>query len=116
MPMRKLILATLLFVLSLPLSAQQYDTLILNGRVIDGAGNPWFQADVGIVGDRIAFIGKAADTVKAKRSIDARGLIVAPGFIDMLGQSELNLLVDKQAFSKITQGVTTEITGEGGSI
>ena len=98
------------------LAAQQYDTLIRNGRVVDGSGNPWIYADVGIIGDRIAFVGKADPNVTAKRTIDATGLIVAPGFIDMLGQSEMNLLIDKQAVSKLTQGITTEITGEGDSI
>jgi len=101
------------------LFAQQsfdYDVLIRGGRVVDGSGNPWVYADVGIIGDRIAFIGKADPAVKAKKTIDAKGLVVAPGFIDMLGQSEFALLVDKAAFSKITQGVTTEITGEGYSI
>jgi len=96
--------------------AQQYDVLIRNGRLIDGSGNPWTYADVGIVGDRVAFVGRAAAGVTAKRTVDATGLIVAPGFIDMLGQSEFNLLVDRQAVSKLTQGVTTEITGEGDSI
>lgn len=99
-----------------PAFAQQYDVLIRNGRVVDGNGNPWVYADVGIVGDRIAFVGHAGPTVTAKRSLDAQGLIVAPGFIDMLGQSETNLLIDKSAFSKLSQGITTEITGEGESI
>ena len=105
-----------LLLLSSSLVAQQYDVLIRNGRVVDGSGNPWIYADVGIIRDRIAFVGKADPGVTAKRTIDATGLIVAPGFIDMLGQSEMNLLVDKQAVSKLTQGITTEITGEGESI
>src|SRR5258706_2048872 len=96
--------------------AQNYDVLIRNGNVVDGSGNPWVHADIGIISDRIAFIGSAAPDVKAKREIDAKGLVVAPGFIDMLGQSEFNLLIDKQAVSKLTQGVTTEVTGEGDSI
>src|SRR5713101_6024731 len=96
--------------------APQYDFLIRNGRVMDGSGNPWTSADIGIIGDRIAFIGHADEKVTAKRTIDAAGLVVAPGFIDMLGQSELNLLIDRQAVSKLTQGITTEITGEGESI
>ena len=98
------------------LMAQQYDVLIRSGRIVDGSGNPWTYADVGIIGDRVAFVGHASPSVTAKRTIDATGLVVAPGFIDMLGQSEFNLLVDKQAVSKLTQGVTTEITGEGDSI
>jgi N-acyl-D-amino-acid deacylase len=104
------------FACTISLFAQQYDTLIRNGRVVDGGGNPWVYADVGIIGDRIAFVGKADPNVAAKRTIDATGLIVAPGFIDMLGQSEVNLLIDKQAVSKLTQGITTEITGEGDSV
>jgi len=107
-----------LFVLLLATSAlaQQYDILIRNGRVVDGAGNPWIYADVGISGDRIVLVGRAPANAKARRVIDAKGLIVAPGFIDMLEQSEWNLLIDKQAVSKLTQGITTGITGEGGSI
>ncbi len=112
----KLVLLLLFCTLALPLFGQQFDYLIRNGRVIDGSGNPWIYADVGIIGDRIAFVGKADPTLIAKRTIDAKGLIVAPGFIDMLGQSETNLLIDKQAVSKLTQGITTEITGEGDSI
>jgi dihydroorotase/N-acyl-D-amino-acid deacylase len=109
-------LAFLLLCVASPLCAQQYDYLIRNGRVVDGSGNPWIYADVGIVQDRIAFIGKAASDVTAKRVIDAKGLIVAPGFIDMLGQSELDLLIDPRAESKLRQGITTEITGEGDTV
>ena len=98
------------------LFAQQYDVLIRNGRLVDGSGNPWTYADIGVIGDRVAFVERSSQNLTAKRTIDATGLIVAPGFIDMLGQSEFNLLVDKQAVSKLTQGVTTEITGEGDSI
>jgi dihydroorotase/N-acyl-D-amino-acid deacylase len=93
----------------------QYDLLIRNGRVIDGTGRAGYVADVAIKNDRIARIGKLA-RVNARRVIDARGLVVAPGFIDMLGQSETNLLIDPRAMSKVMQGVTTEITGEGGSV
>jgi N-acyl-D-amino-acid deacylase len=95
---------------------QQYDVLIRRGRVVDGTGNPWVYADVGVTGDRITLVGRTPADANAKRSIDANGLIVAPGFIDMLEQSEWNLLIDKQAFSKLTQGITTGITGEGASI
>jgi N-acyl-D-amino-acid deacylase len=114
--MRRLLTAAVLLLLSLPLWAQHYDVLIRNGKVVDGTGNPWFYADVGIVGDRIVFVGRAGENATAQRTLDARGLVVAPGFIDMLGQSEVNLLIDKQAVSKITQGITTEITGEGESV
>ena len=97
--------------------AQQtdYDFLISGARVIDGTGAPWTHGDIGIIGDRIAATGDLHDA-SAQRRIDATGLVVAPGFIDVQGQSEFNLLVDNRAASKITQGVTTEITGEGNSI
>ena len=94
---------------------QSYDVILANGRVVDGTGAPWYRADVGIKGDRIAVIGDLKDA-KAARRIDASTLVVAPGFIDMLGQSEFNVLVDNRAASKITQGITTEITGEGHAI
>src|SRR3954470_2760598 len=93
----------------------QYDILIRNGRVIDGTGRAGFVADIAIKGDRIARIGKLPNA-RARRVIDAKGLVVAPGFIDLLGQSETNLLVDPRAMSKVMQGVTTEITGEGSSV
>ncbi|HTY37433.1 MAG TPA: D-aminoacylase, partial [Bacteroidota bacterium] len=91
-----------------------YDIIIQNGRIIDGTGNPWYHADVGIFRDRITAIGKL-DPHLAKRVIDAGGKVIAPGFIDMLGQSETTILVDNRAMSKISQGVTTEINGEGES-
>ncbi len=96
-------------------SANAYDVLIKNGRIYDGTGNAWYAADVAIRGDRIAAIGKL-DGATAKRVIDAAGLAVSPGFIDMLGQSETALLIDNRSLSKLSQGITTEITGEGGSI
>src|SRR5512134_2791981 len=92
-----------------------FDVLISGGRVVDGTGAPWYRADVGITGDRITAIGNLANRA-AKTRIDAANLVVAPGFIDMLGQSEFNVLVDPRAASKITQGITTEITGEHQSI
>ena len=91
-----------------------YDVIIRNGRIIDGSGNPWLSGDVAIRGDRIAAIGNLAGA-DAKRVIDAKGLVVAPGFIDMLGQSEMALLIDNRSLSKLSQGITTEITGEGAS-
>jgi len=96
-------------------AAAEYDLIIHNGHVIDGTGNPWFAADVAVSGDRIAAIGDLRQA-HAKREIDAKGRIVAPGFIDMLGQSEVSLLLDNRSLSKLSQGITTEITGEGGSI
>src|SRR5207247_282574 len=83
--------------------------------IVDGTGAPWFQGDVGIVGDRITAMGSLTGS-SATTTIDAANLIVAPGFIDLLGQSEFNVLVDGRAASKILQGVTTEVTGEGSSI
>ena len=91
------------------------DLLFTGGRVVDGTGAAWFRADVCVVKDRIDAVGPLAGRA-ARRRIDASKLVIAPGFIDMLGQSEYNVLVDGRAASKITQGITTEITGEGGSI
>jgi len=93
----------------------EYDLIIRNGQVIDGTGNPWYSADVAVSGERIAAIGDLHQA-HAKREIDAKGRIVSPGFIDMLGQSEVSLLLDNRSLSKLSQGITTEITGEGGSI
>lgn len=96
-------------------SEESYDIVISNGRIVDGTGAPWFRGDIGIRGDRIVRIGDL-HAATAKQRIDAKNLVVSPGFIDMLGQSEFNVLVDNRAASKILQGVTTEITGEGSSI
>ena len=98
-----------------PTDPAPFDVLIKNGKIYDGSGNPWYVADIGIRGDRIAAIGKLGDA-KAAKVIDAGGHVVSPGFIDMLGQSEFSLLVDNRAISKLSQGITSEITGEGGSI
>jgi len=92
-----------------------YDLIIEHGRVIDGTGAPWFAGDVGVRAGRVAAIGRL-DEATAKRRINAAGRVVAPGFIDMLGQSELTLLVNPHVPSKIFQGITTEITGEGESV
>ena len=96
-------------------AAPAYDLIIANGRVVDGTGAPWMRADVAIKGDRIVAVGSLGGA-QATTRIDAANLVVAPGFIDLLGQSEFNVLVDNRAASKIMQGITTEITGEGGSI
>ncbi len=103
------LLAFLLF------AANPYDVVIQNGHIVDGTGSPWYSGDIGIRQGRIAAIGNLAGA-PAKRHIDAHGMVVAPGFIDMLGQSELTILVNPHLPSKIYQGITTEITGEGSSV
>ncbi len=111
-----LVLAALVICLAAPSPADApYDLLLTGGRVIDGTSAPWFLADVGVRDGRIAAVG-ALRGHAARRTIDTAGLYVAPGFIDLLGQSEYNVLVDRRAASKITQGITTEVTGEGASI
>ena len=91
---------------------EPYDLVIRGGKVVDGTGNPWFEGDVAIRGDRIAAIGRLGDDVAARRVIDARGLVVAPGFVDMHSHSDMLLLRDGDAQSKVRDGVTTEILGE----
>jgi len=97
------------------LAANPYDVVIQHGRIIDGTGSPWYSGDIGIRQGRIAAIGNLMGA-PAKHTIDAHGMVVAPGFIDMLGQSELTILVNPHLPSKIYQGITTEITGEGSSV
>jgi N-acyl-D-aspartate/D-glutamate deacylase len=92
-----------------------FDLVITNGHIIDGTGSPWYSGDIGIRDGKIAAIGALGNFPRI-RTLDAEGKVVAPGFIDVLGQSELTILVDPRLPSKIFQGITTEITGEGGSI
>jgi N-acyl-D-amino-acid deacylase len=88
------------------------DVLFAGGRIVDGSGAPAFLGDVCVRGDRIAAMGTLGNRAAVRR-VDATGLVVSPGFIDLLGQSEYLIYLDNRAASKITQGITTEITGEG---
>lgn len=114
LPLSLVALAVVLVARPAPAAEPQYDLLITNGRIIDGTGNPWFHGDVAIVGDKIVAVGRVP-AGKAKRVIDAKGLTVAPGFIDIHSHSDDLILEDGRAQSKIRQGVTTEVLGEGRS-
>src|SRR3989454_8508711 len=92
-----------------------YDVVLRGGWIMDGTGNPRYRGDVALTGDRIAAVG-FLNGAAARETVDVSGLAVAPGFIDMLGQSETNVLIDNRVLSKVTQGFTTEVTGEGGSV
>src|SRR4051812_13352847 len=94
-----------------PADPPEYDLVIRNGRVVDGTGNPWFAGDVAVRGNAVVAVGRVRGT--ATRTIDAKGLIVAPGFIDIHSHSDETLLEDGKAESKVRQGVTTEVLGEG---
>lgn len=96
-------------------SAQDFDVLIRGGRIVDGAGNPAFTGDIGIRGGRIAAMGRLAGRTAA-RTIDAAGLTVAPGFIDLHNHSDYTIVADGNAESMVRQGVTTMVLGEGGSV
>ncbi len=112
------IAVSLAFLLLTSLASAQtpiFDLVITHGHIIDGTGSPWYSGDLGIRDGKIAAIGNLSAAPR-KRTIDAAGKVVAPGFIDMLGQSELTILVDPRLPSKIYQGITSEITGEGNSI
>ena len=113
-----LLFVFLLFVVASSLAQTMtlpFDIVITHGHIIDGTGSPWYSGDVGIRDGTIAAIGNLS-AVARKHTIDAGGKVVAPGFIDMLGQSELTILVDPRLPSKIFQGITSEITGEGNSV
>src|SRR5207248_10311162 len=112
-----LLLTAVVLICASFLNAQQpaYDFIISGARIVDGTGATWHYGDLAIKGDRIAAMGDLHNA-SANQRIDAEGMVASPGFIDVQGQSEFNLLVDGRAASKITQGVTTEITGEGVSI
>ena len=110
-----LVLGWLMSAAAVAQSSQQFDVVITNGHIIDGTGSPWYAGDIGIRNGLIAAIGRLAGA-NVKQTIDAHGMVVAPGFIDMLGQSELTILVNPHLPSKIFQGITTEFTGEGASI
>ena len=113
---RRITLLFLVAVSSLTFAADRpFDLVIIKGHIVDGTGSPWYSGDIGIRDGRIAAIGNLSESGR-KRTIDAAGKVIAPGFIDMLGQSETTILVDPRLPSKIFQGITTEVTGEGGSI
>ncbi len=113
---RTVLIALTLVVISSLVAAQNpaFEIVITNGHIIDGTGSPWYSGDIGIRDGKLAAIGNLSAETR-KRTIDAAGKVVAPGFIDMLGQSEMTILVEPRLPSKIFQGITTEITGEGGS-
>ncbi|MFP6765213.1 MAG: amidohydrolase family protein, partial [Planctomycetaceae bacterium] len=106
----------LLLMPALPAVAEQpFDIILRGGRIVDGTGAPWYVSDVGIRDGKIVQIGRLA-SARGKRIIDASGLIVAPGFIDMMGQTATPLLEDPAtAVNLLTQGITTINTGEGAS-
>ena len=98
-----------------PPAERPYDVLLRGGWIVDGTGNPRYAGDVAITGERIAALGRLPGA-EARETLDVSGLVVAPGFIDMLGHSDTRVLIDNRVFSKVTQGITTEVTGEGGSV
>src|SRR6202521_3255273 len=115
----RLTLAFLLIVSTLASAADNaadlpFDLVIANGHIIDGTGSPWYSGDIGIRNGRIAAIGNLSGAAR-KHTVDAKSKIVAPGFVDMLGQSEETILVVQSLPSKIYKGIAAEIAGEGGS-
>ncbi|MBV8805255.1 MAG: hypothetical protein JO042_09415, partial [Sinobacteraceae bacterium] len=116
--MRSLVTVLALVLVSIAraaVAAEGFDVVIRNGHIMDGTGSPWYSGDIGVRNGKIAALGRLQGAT-AKTVIDAKNLLVTPGFIDMLGQSELTILVEPHLPSKIFQGITTEITGEGNSV
>jgi len=113
LPLSLLLAIAVLITSYVQIQAADFDVVIRNGRIVDGTGNPWFRGDLAITADRIAGVGRVEGTGTIE--IDASGLVVAPGFIDIHSHSDFKLLQDGHAQSKIRQGVTTEILGEGNS-
>lgn len=109
------VLATIATVAALSAQQPVYDLILRGGRIVDGTGNPWFEGDVAVRGDRIAAVGRLTGAT-ARREIDARGLVVAPGFIDMHTHSDLTLLSDGNAESKVREGVTLDVLGESTTV
>src|SRR5271165_1812462 len=103
------------FVHSVEAQQSGFDVLIRGGRIVDGTGNPWFNGDVAVLNGRIAAVGKL-DSARARRVIDASGLIVAPGFIDLHTHSDLPLVADGNAEAKVRDGVTLDVIGESTSV
>jgi len=91
-----------------------YDVIIRNGRIIDGTGNPWFKADIGIAGGAIAALSRTRDRMEANRVLDAAGMVVSPGFIDAHSHDDAYFLIDPQCSQKILQGITTDVAGNCG--
>src|SRR3990172_2019468 len=105
----------LLFATAVSAQQRPLDVLLLNGQVLDGAGNPWVRQDVGIIGDRIEFVGSARDArVAARDTIDVSGLLVTPGFVDMHSHAELETPHGKAALTFLYQGITTVVIGVDG--
>ena len=112
---RLLLLFPLVFAAALPAQQRPLDLLLINGRVLDGAGNPWVRQDIGISGDRIQFVGNARDArVTARDTIDVAGLLVTPGFVDMHSHAELETPHGRAALSFLYQGITTVVIGVDG--
>src|SRR5258707_256949 len=103
------------FLLCCTAQAQDFDLLLTGGRIVDGSGNPWYRADIGIRDGRIAEIGRLAGR-PAKRTIAVANQVISPGFIDMMGNTTLPFLTGRNAAeSKLRQGITTLLAGEGHS-